>query len=449
MTMKLKNSLFKILSVHALAFSVFTINSLEVKSQGFSEYESGLKVKLNEDGSKYFRMINWNQIWLRHNENNSGSTLAGKNQSDATDISLRRIRFLTYAQLNDRFLILTHFGINNQNTFSGGAPTLGSKKPQLFFHDAYVEYKIWKKYLSVGSGMHYWNGISRMTNASTLNFMTIDAPIFNWANIDKSDQFGRYMGIYAKGKFKKFDYRFSLNDPFQANETKTISANSDYNPYATNLNTAGYVFYQFFEEESNLLPFLVGTYLGSKKVFNIGAGYQHQKNAMWHTNSIGDTLNHNQTLISVDAFLDLPLNKKRKDAITAYAVYYNYDFGPNFVRSIGILNPSEGGGALRGNAVPTIGTGSILYGQAGYLLPEFTEKYRLQPYVAYSYARFSGIRDANQAIVPVEVADVGINLYMAGHHSKWTLNYRSRPDFTNVNALKRRSEWTLQFMIYL
>jgi len=430
----------------ALLIVVFSGNFL---AQGYQDYETGLKVKINESGSRYFRLLAWNQIWLKYNENNTGSTLAGKPENTAVDLSLRRIRLLMYAQLTDKFIIVTHFGINNQNTFSGGAPGQGGKKPQLFMHDAYAEHKIWKNYISLGAGLHYWNGISRSTNASTLNFLAIDAPIFNWTNIDKSDQFGRYLGIYAKGKIKKFDYRIAANDAFQANDSKVIFDNAaEYNPHAKWM-TAGYFNYQFFDEESNLLPYMVGTYLGSKKVLTVGAGFQHQKNAMWMRNSAGDTVNQDQLLLSGDVFLDLPLSKKHKDAITFYGVYYNYNMGTNYVRHIGILNPSDGGGVLRGNAVPTIGTGSILYGQLGYLVPEFSSKLRIQPYAAFSHARFKGLRDANDKIVPVNILDAGINFYMAGHHLKWTVNYRLRPDFADVNNLKNRNELTLQLMVYL
>jgi hypothetical protein len=47
------------------------------------------------------------------------------------------------------------------------------------------------------------------------------------------------------------------------------------------------------------------------------------------------------------------------------------------------------------------------------------------------------------------VLDLGANLLLEGHHSKLTLNYRSRPDFTNPDNLKYRPEITLQAMIYL
>lgn len=434
---------------YILIFFFSSVLTFISSGQGFPDYESGLKVKINESGSRYFRLLVWNQLWARYNENNSGSTLAGEQQNSTMDFAIRRARLLAYAQLSDKFIIVSHFGINNQNAFSGGAPGMGGKKPQLFLHDAYAEHKIWKNYISVGGGLHYWNGISRSTNASTLNFLTIDAPIFNWPNIDRNDQFARYLGFYLKGKVKKIDYRLAINNSFQANDAKLLLTDvSEYNPHSR-WNTAGYAFYQFFDEESNLLPYLVGTYLGSKKVLNVGFGFQHQKDAMWLRNTIGDTITQDQLLLGADVFLDMPLSKERKDAITFYGVYYNYNMGTNFVRSVGILNPVDGGGALRGNAVPIIGTGSILYGQMGYLVPHFSDKLSLQPYVAYTHSRFKGLRDANGDIVPVNILDAGLNFYMAGHHAKWTVNYRLRPDFTDVNNLRNRNELTVQLMVYL
>ena len=58
----------------------------------------------------------------------------------------------------------------------------------------------------MGAGLHYWNGVSRLSSQSTLNFMTLDAPIFNWTNIEATDQFARQFGIYAKGQLDRLDY---------------------------------------------------------------------------------------------------------------------------------------------------------------------------------------------------------------------------------------------------
>lgn len=429
-----------------------------VSAQGSTEYGTGIKIPVNEDGTKYIRFITWHQVWTRYNENNSGSIRNNEQVDNTLDFGLRRSRFLTYSQISPRFLVLLHFGINNQNAVSGGVnPAMDGKKPQLFIHDAWTEYKVFGNALSVGAGLHYWNGISRMTNASTLNFMAVDAPIINWPTIDAIDQFARMLGVYAKGKVGKLDYRVAMNDPFVTNTAATIpSAAANYNPRNNKKVFQGYFNYQFLEQESNLLPYMVGTYLGSKKVFNLGAGFLHNSDGAWNSEirNLGQdtvTVASDIDLFGVDAFLDLPLNEEAGTAFTAYAVYYNYDFGRNNVRNIGIMNPATGGGALRGNAYPTVGTGHIGYTQVGYLLPKdlVSEKVRLQPYGAFSYGSFEGLRDSSGDKVPVKVLDLGANLLLEGHHSKLTLNYRNRPDFTNPNNLKYRPEITLQAMIYL
>ncbi|MBX0334607.1 hypothetical protein K3G39_15305 [Pontibacter sp. HSC-14F20] len=424
-------------------------------AQGSTEYGAGIKLPLNEDGSKYIRFITWHQVWVRYNEHNSGTIRNGEPVDNTLDFGLRRSRFLTYSQISPRFLVLLHFGVNNQNTLSGGAnPALDGKKPQIFIHDAWTEYKVFDTELSIGAGLHYWNGVSRMTNASTLNLMTIDAPIFNWATIDAADQFGRMLGVYAKGKLAKLDYRVAVNDPFLTNTAEAIGQNANYNPRNNNKVYQGYFNWQFWNQESNLLPFMVGTYLGTRRVFNIGAGFMHNKDGMWREeNTVAgiQTVKENISLFGVDAFLDLPLNTEANTALTAYGAYYNYNFGRNNVRNIGIMNPAQGGGGLRGNAFPTIGTGDILYGQVGYLLPEdlITEKARLQPYAAYSYGNLDGVQNSGGEKVTVKMLDLGANLLLEGHHSKLTLNYRNRPDFTNPDNQKYRPEITLQAMIYL
>ncbi len=428
----------------------------KASAQGSPLYGPGMKVSLNEDGSKFIRFITWHQVWARYNDNNTGSIRNGERVDNTLDFGLRRSRFLAYSQLSDRFLILMHFGINNQNAVSGGINGGDGKKPQLFIHDAWTEYKVVDKKLYMGAGLHYWNGLSRMSNASTLNFMTIDAPIFNWPTIDAIDQFARMMGVYAKGKLGKLDYRMAINDPFVTNTAQSLTANANYNPRNNKKVFQGYFNYQFWDQESNLLPYMVGTYLGTKRVFNLGAGFMQNSDGTWRAEgpvAQQDTVKENIDLFSIDAFLDMPLNKEKGTALTAYGVYYNYDFGRRNVRNIGIMNPATGGGSLRGNALPMVGTGDILYGQVGYLLPNelLGKKARLQPFTAFTYSSFDGVRDSggDGNKVPVKVLDLGANLLLEGHHAKLTFNYRNRPDFTNPNNLKYRPEITLQAMIYL
>jgi len=440
-------------------------------AQGSADYGSGLKINLNEEGSKVIRFIIWNQIWARSTEMNPGTTVGDEPTNSTTDIGNRRLRFLAYAQISPRYMILTHIGINNQSFINGGVAGGGGtggngagKKPGLFFHDAWNEYAIVlpkpdKMFsLSAGAGLHYFMGLSRLTMGSTLNFMTIDAPIFNWPLIENSDQFARQVGLFAKGKYGKIEYRVSLNKPYATNlqaidvpsSDLAVAIDNNGNP---DWSTAGYFEYQFLDSESNFLPFKVGSYLGTKKLFNIGAGFYNAPNST-RTSVNTNIENHNINLFALDAFLDLPIGTKaKKMAITAYSAFYRYDFGPNYLRHIGIMNigipdPNfKGPRAISnaGNAQPTIGTGNIFYTQAGFLLPNAAErpKVRIQPFAAYTYKDFEALD------IGLSNYDVGANFYLDGHHSKITAQYSLRPLVLTNGETTSRGEWIVQFQIFL
>ncbi len=394
--------------------------------QGNDMYGKGIRLNVNEDGSKYIRFITWHQVWGRYIQNNPGTLVNGLPEQETFDVGLRRSRFLWYTQISQRALVLMHIGINNQTFATGGVPGGGltgnsaatvpdatsSKKPQVFIHDAWTEYMIYKDKLYLGAGLHYWGGISRITSASTLNFMALDAPILNWPTIEFQDQFVREFGYYAKGKIGKFDYRVSINKPFATpaanratfhtvnnSETTTKGFNAAQNYNNNSWATKGYVTYEFLDKESNVLPFFVGTHLGSKRVFNLGAGWHHHPDATATRDTVAGTglKRHDMLLFGVDAFLDLPINKETGTALTAYAVFYNYNFGPNYIRTIGLMNvgtnaPSGIGAGTplpqgAGNNQWHIGTGNIFYSEVGYLLPKslLSEKARMQPFASGIY----------------------------------------------------------------
>jgi len=403
---------------------------------------------------------------------NPGTMVSDEATKNTWNIGNRRLRALAYAQITKRYMILMHFGINNQTFINGGATgTTGTggygngKKPQMFFHDAWNEYAVvlpgeaGKFSLSLGAGLHYYMGLSRMTMASTLNFLTVDSPIFTWPLIDNSDQFARQMGMFAKGKYGKLEYRFSLNKPFATNLTPVdvtnpaarVAVDNNGNP---EFSKAGYVEYQFLDSESNLLPFKVGSYLGTKKVFNIGAGFYHQKDGT-RTSVNSQIEKHDIALYAVDAFADLPLgNSKHKMALSAYTGFYNYNFGPNYLRNLGIMNigtsdPSFVGDkaiAGAGNLQPMIGTGNIYYLQAGLLLPSNADKpkIRIQPFAAYTNKNFKALENSSSQF------DIGANWFIDGHHAKLTTQYSTRPTYTSASAEpKSKGEFILQFQIYL
>lgn len=458
--------------------------------QGNDMYGKGIRLNINEDGSKYIRFITWHQVWGRYVQNNPGTLVNGLPEQETFDVGLRRSRFLWYTQISQRALVLMHIGINNQTFATGGVPggglsgnsagtvpdAVSSKKPQVFIHDAWTEYMIYKDKLYVGAGLHYWGGISRITSASTLNFMALDAPILNWPTIELQDQFVRELGYYAKGKIGKFDYRVSINKPFATpvanmasfqtinnNATGATGFNTAQNYNNNSWATKGYVAYEFLDKESNVLPFFVGTHLGSKRVLNVGAGWHHHPDAMATRDTVNGLRRIDMALFGLDVFLDMPINKETGTAITAYTAYYNYNFGPNYIRQIGLMNVGTGAPAGIGAGTPLpqgagnnqwhIGTGNIVYGEIGYLLPKnlLTDKARLQPFASGIFKQFEALRD------PSVQYGVGANVYLDGHHSKITVKYQRRPLYRDLdkNPSTRLQldgglgEFILQTMIYL
>mgnify|MGYP001815817281 FL=1 len=239
-----------------------------------------LQVSLNKDGSLYLRFAMWLQVWARAMQLNPGTTVldnpntAEVENQDAWygDVGIRRARFLMFGKIAPRTFMLMHIGINNQ-TFRN------ARKPQLYFHDAWVEFEASKKgYFSLGGGLLYWNGISRATNASTITFMSLVAPISNWPTIERPDQFARQLGLYAKGKAGVFDYRVAVVRPFTTTTfdpttglppAAGVGVNND---YAKTWGYSGYFMFQFLDKESYTLPFMVGRYFGAMRVFNWGLG---------------------------------------------------------------------------------------------------------------------------------------------------------------------------------
>jgi hypothetical protein len=238
---------------------------------------------------------------------------------------------------------------------------------------------------------------------------------------------------------------------------------------------------------------MVGSYLGTRKVFNIGAGFQYHPDAMRYVrpratvtpagatepravlatdapnpapvgaNELpagspanatfnGDWVSQPMRHIAVDAFLDMPLHHDG-DAITAHSVYYNLNYGRNYVRNIGIMpvgvsNPGArvpagvaGAGQFQfeqpgfnggGTAYPIHGTGSVFYTQAGYLMPKrWTKGFaRFQPTGAISVVDFE--RLGERYVMP----ELGLNWIFAGQNAKIQLQWRNRPIYESATLTR-------------
>lgn len=396
-----------------------------------------MKLKLNEDGSHYLKWTFTNQIWFRYNESNPGTTVLSEPASETFDIGLRRTRVQFFGQLTDHVFFYTQFGQNNFNFLSQNA---GNRKLQAFFHDALGEYKIWKDndWLKLGGGLTITNGLSRFSQPSIGTIMTLDVPVFAQATVDQTDEFSRKLSVYARGQLGKFDYRVALSDPFplktNGQPLPTIGQNATFSQTGHHKQYQGFFMYNFFDKETHTTPYMTGTYLGKKKVFNIEAGFITQKNATETgttdplTGTVSDHEFHNMKLWSAALFYDAPVNTETGTALSAYAGYFDLDYGPNYLRYNGIMNPADGivngpAGGSQGNAFPMFGSGKVIYAQVGYLLKKdlLGDQGTLMPYASLMSGDYMRLNDR------MNVIDVGINWFIKGHSSKISLDYQNRP----------------------
>jgi hypothetical protein len=382
-----------------------------------------LIVKLDASGKKYIRFISWHQVWLQNTDlkNNDFSFL------------LRRSRLLAYAQISDRFLILTHLGLNNLSAENMDpiGDARDSNTPQLFLHAAWNEFKVTGgEELYIGSGLHYWNGLSRLTGASTLNFMTLDNHRQSWSQLGLSDQFARHLGAYAKGMIGGFRYTLAVNNPISnalgsAELSELPEGSITYSGRRVtddaNLAVTGYFEWQLKDRESNKLPYRVGSYLGKKTVFNVGAGFFDHTNG---TVRILDSLPVSTSVrhFAADVFYDAPLGK---GALNAYGAFYRFDYGENFK-----LGP--------------YGTGNVIYGHIGYVLPvETASGQKFMPYIGYSYQDYEAFDNAGDFL------KIGGNWFINGHNAKITLEFNSTLNHYDDVKPKRVNGLILQTHIFL
>lgn len=407
-----------------------------------------LRFNLNEEGTQYLKMNLTTQVWARYTELNPGSTLSGFEEGSKTDLGLRRVRTQLFGKVNERVFMYTQFGINSFTSIS-------ARKPGIFWHDVAAEYYATSKSVHIGMGLCGWTGMSRFSSPSVASILGYDAPLFEQSTNDVTDQFLRKLSIYAKGIVGKLNYRVVVSDPMLARNSSQVQALnvvSDFSYKAPQPQAGGYFMYHFMDEESNLTPYTTGTYLGKKRVFNVGAGFQFQSRAMWHLSDTikKDTLYSDMSNVAIDVYYDCPVGSDGA-AFSFYGIVSSLDFGKNYIRNFGIMNPADGmkkgtdNFNGQGNNVPLYGTGNVVFVQAGYLLPKTISVRggQFMPYVMYMRASYHALSD------PMQLLDAGLNWYISEHRAKITINYQNRPVYriSNMKEAERKAMIVLQFQI--
>jgi len=418
----MKNLKYTIIGLFSFCLSLLTL-SLQAQ-------DKELKIFLNDAQTHYIRGTGLGQVWVRYTDFNPGSTVFGTPKESGFDVGLRRVRYQAFGQLTDKVFIYTQFGINSFGSLSG-------RKPGLFLHDVTGEYAVIPSKLTIGAGLHGVNGTVRYSSSSVGTILGMDLPFIEESTNDISDQFVRMLGVYAKGQLGQLDYRFSVSNPFPIQTALSpvpalpdgVANQAYYSTTAPELKYQGYVMWQFWDKESNQFPYMTGSYLGKKKVLALGSGFSTQSNAMeYRITSQAAKILAPSKQFGLDVFIDAPLDKIKGTAFTGYAAYIHYDFGPNYLRNGGAINVANGMNANGtangpGNNFPLIGTGQVYYAQVGYLMRKdlLGDAGTLQPYAQLI------VSDYEKVANPFTVYDIGVNWLQAGHRSKLSLDYQSRP----------------------
>ncbi len=386
--------------------------------------ERELKINLDDEGNTYFRFSLLSQAWLRHTELNPGSTIGGFEKTSINDIGIRRARMQAYGKVADRVFLYSQFGMNNFNFQS-------PRKQGFFIHDMMGEFEMIRTKLSMGLGLTGWNGLTRFASPSAGTIMGLDAPLFEQNTNDVTDQFLRKLSLYAKGKLGGFDYRLVMSHPMLTQGISNFPGSySNFSTAPPKMQWQGYFQYQFFDQESNLTPYNTGTYLGTKKVFNIGAGFQYQPDAMWHGN-ISDTNYTALKNFALDIYYDAPLQTDGS-ALHFYGAYVNSGFGPGYIRNLGVMNPAPQNAPANdpetgGNGFPAFGTGDVVYVQAGIKTKNnLLGKTSLMPYASMQWSNYDRLKDK------MIFWDAGINWLIKNHSAKISIAYQNRPVYENV-----------------
>lgn len=378
-------------------------------------------VNISPDGSKYIKFGMNLQIWGRYSELNPGSKVGTTEVDETYDIVIRRLRLQAMGMITDNIFFHLQLGQNNINFTQNNGP---SNAP-LSVMDALGEYHFSNK-LHIGGGLTAWGaGTTRYSANSSSSQLTLDTPMYQQFSNTSSTFGNRNLSIYAKGYLGKFNYRVAITNPYR-NTTNNLGLDSSISTETPRAQYSGILTYAFLDKESIEDAYHKGTYLGTKKVFNVALGYMTQANAMWHLTPDATIAYDDMKVLGFDVFYDSPISKKG-DAITAYAAFNNNNYGKNYIQSVNTPNPAIGDNTLingSGAGFLGVGTGNIYYAQFGYLFAKSenaNRKGRFQPYAA------TQIADLEALNTPMTMYELGVNYYTTGTFGpKFSLNYQNR-----------------------
>jgi len=399
----------------------------------------GNRLNIDESGEAYLKFGILAQAWYAHSWNNPGTIgIDGEIANTSNVMGFRRSRFTIYGNYFNKLHFYAQVGVNNQILSTGGRVP-----PKMYLHDFWMAYTVKKDLMNIGVGLNYFNGISRLSSRSSVSMLLLDYQNFIYPNLGHTDQTGRQLGVFAYGNMKGLDYRISLAQPFVYDNSHDDPnrINKSFEIANNNFSIKGYFSYNFLDKESSATPFYSMNYLGKKRIFNIGAGFDTHPPSIAHFNADGELIKTDRKHFAIDVFAELP--QKNGGVFSFYSVGYRLDFGPNYLRSAGLMQPTlsvdpHNEPIPQGPGVSQyyVGTGNIWYTNIGYLISRHLtgSKIGIQPFAAVNFKDLEGLSQSSWQY------DIGLNYLIFGNHFKISTQYSSRPVYTGATGFNDQTK---------
>ncbi|HEY2065907.1 MAG TPA: hypothetical protein VGG84_08090 [Gemmatimonadaceae bacterium] len=293
--------------VHVAALAaIFAVSPLTAHAQAI--------IKVNDSTSIRFGFLA--QMWADFQQN------ARQDTSFAQSIFFRRMRFIASAQVGSKLSIFFQTDDPNLGRAAPGTNKnlAGATNGQGFIiQDAYIELKPASAPVWVDAGL-ILIPLCRNCYASAASLLPIDYGAYSFlASTPTGSVAGRDGGVMVKGTFadQHVEYRAGLFTGARA----TTGGAAPVTTASNSFRGAGHLMVNFMETEAPgyVLP---GTYLGRRKVFNVGAGFDVQSVYKAY---------------AADAFLSYPLGA---NGVTLASTYIHYD-GSTFFPTLARENTFE------------------------------------------------------------------------------------------------------------
>ena len=223
--------------------------------------------------------------------------------------------------------------------------------------------------------------------------LSLDRSLFVYTSIPRVS---RDYGVVLWGNFldQRMQYKVSAMEGID-------SANQ----VSSSLRYTGRLHYSFWEPEN--LPLYFSTYLGTKKVLTVGAGYQFETDAAYGNQTLS-TLEKDYQAWTLDLFAEYPTTSA--GTFTFGAAYLESDFDDAYLGA----DPSAASIGIDGQK-------NGYYFKAGYLLPNKIGPGQVQffgRYENWSFADLGGVQDQE-----IDWYSLGVNYYLNGQDMRLTFEY--------------------------